>query len=289
MKGESLRGRPSAGEHDAGGRSLVATFLLVSLVVLSSLSCAVRRPAPEEFVPQDCPSRTLKLLKSNTDCYRTIRGTLRTRLTLERAGYSGTLQAGLAAQKPDRARLKIYAGFSTVLDVTVEGDSLRAFIPPKSTLLLGSVRDQVVAFEAGTFLAILRDALFPAEFCSGACLFETAPGGTCRLEDELPGGKRISFVETKSGRLRGMQWVNSEGDEWARVSYRDYKRSGEVSFPRDIAISFPSAQFETRLLFDRVQLNKPLDSGSFELEVPPGTVVKTLSELVGSEREEFER
>ncbi len=263
----------------------VAAVLAVSL--LASLSCAVRKPAVEPLVPERCPSRTMALLEKNADAVHAIKGTLQVRVSAEDPHYTVRVQGGLAAEKPDKARLKIYAGFASLIDVSVVGDSLWAFVPPRSVMLSGSIDEADASFEAGTFLVALREALFPGRFCSLECLTEKSDRGACRIEEDFPGGRRISFIERKSGRLRRMHLVDAEGIEWAEINYSNYKISGKIRFPRDIEISFPLAKFRMRLQFDRVKLNSPLEEDSFRLEVPPGTTVRGFNESQDMEWEKI--
>jgi outer membrane lipoprotein-sorting protein len=231
----------------------------------------------------------MKLLEDNTDAFDTVKGTVQISVSMEEPGYSGRVQAGLVAEKPDKARLKIYAGFANLIDLVVIGDSLWAFLPPRSVLVKGSVYDTDVPLEVGTFIVALKEALFPGTFCSRDCSAERSEGGTCRIEEDFVGGRRICFVETKSGRLRGIHLIDAEGEEWAEVRYRNYRRSGKIRFPRDIEISFPQAKLRMKFLFDRVKLNSPIEKDTFKLDVPPGTAVRGFEESQDMEGEEIGR
>jgi len=264
-------------------------LLTLFAALLFSLSCAARKPVTETLKAEPCSAKTLKLLHRNTSSLRTLKGTLQIHLNLEEPGYGGRVQAGLAAERPDKARLKLYVGFSNLVDVAIDGDSLWAFIPPKGTLLLGSAEDTASFFAPRALLTALREVLFPGEFCLLECRSCKVRGGICRIEDDFAGGRRTSFVDVRNGTLQDMHLVNEEGDEWVTVGFRRYKRSGRIRFPREIRISFPLAGLQMKLSFDRLKLNSPIDEGSFRLDVPPGTTVKRFEELQLREAEQIER
>jgi outer membrane lipoprotein-sorting protein len=261
-------------------------FLGVSVALLTLLSCAVHRREAEGLVREACPASALELLKENAETIQTVKATLQIRVSMEEPGFVGRVQAGLAAQRPDKARVKVYAGFSEMLDVAIDGDSLWLWVPPKSVMLAGSVEDAAAPFAAGVLVGALREALFPERFCSGNCSSHWVGRGVCRVEEDLAGGSRLSFVEVKSGRLRELLLLNADGDEWLDVRYKNYKQSGKMSFPSRLEISFPMAKLKMRLTFDRVRLNSPVEPGSFRLKLPAGTTVREFREQQALEGEE---
>ena len=119
--------------------------------------------------------------------------------------------------------------------------------------------------------------LFPEGFCVADCKASKVKSNLCELEENFDGGKRISLVEEKKGRLRRMEFRDRNGANSLTISYQDYRRSGKVHFPYDIEVSFPSAGLNVRLIFDRVEANVSLEERALRLDPIPGTTVLPFS------------
>jgi hypothetical protein len=174
-------------------------------------------------------------------------------------------------------RLNVYVGFLNLANVAVDGDSLWAFLPSSSTLLSGSL-DEVASqalfpMATGLLLDAMRTVLFPDSLCIAGCTSEQIERGKCRFEEESEYGKRISVVESKTGRLLSLDLVDRDGTERVAVKYGDYRKSGSISFPHDITLSLPSEGVRVRLLFHKAVLNREIDEKELRLKaVPSGRV-----------------
>lgn len=252
-------------------RQVSVPILLVAAFVMSLVtSCAVRPPAhvPGEKVP--CPAKTTDLLKKTGPDVRSVKATLDVYFAADEPGHTQRFQVGLAAQRPDRMRLNVYAGFLNLVNIAVDGDSLWAFLPSSSTLLAGSLDEvagqALLPVATGLLLDAVRTILFPDPFCIAGCTSEQIERGKCRFEEESEDGKRIGIIESRTGRLLSLDLVGRDGTERVAVNYRDYRRSGSVFFPHDITVSLPSDGVRIRLLFHRAILNRDIDEKEFRLK-----------------------
>ncbi|MCX5801771.1 MAG: DUF4292 domain-containing protein [Candidatus Eisenbacteria bacterium] len=245
---------------------LVAAFLVASLCT----SCAVSPPVQTAGEKRPCSAKTMNLLKKEAPEIRSVKATLDVYLSFEEPRRSERLQVGLVAQEPDRMRLNVYAGFVSLASVALDGDSIRAFIPSSSVLLAGSLGDavtQALLPEAtGLLLDAVRTVLFPKRFCVTECMSEEIEKGRCRFEEDSDDGKRIGIVDSKTGNLIRLEFVDADGAERVGVDYRDYTRSGGVLFPHEITVSLPSDGVRARLVFNRTVLNDDIDEKVFRLK-----------------------
>jgi len=255
----------------------VTSLLLAAFVVFLVTSCALRPPAHVPGAKVPCPAKTIDLLRKTapgkTPGVRSVKATLDVYFAADEPGHTQRFQVGLAAQRPDRMRLNVYAGFLNLANIAVDGDSLWAFLPSSSTLLAGSL-DEVASqallpVATGLLLDAVRTILFPDPFCMAGCTSEQIERGKCRFEEESEDGKRIGIIESRTGRLLNLDLVDRDGTERVAVNYRDYRRSGSVSFPHDITVSLPSDGVRIRLLFHRAVVNREIDEKEFRLKNLP--------------------
>jgi len=199
-----------------------------------------------------------------------MKGTVDVSLTGDEVGVNQHLQIGLAAERPDKVRFNAYAGFSSLISIAVDGDSLWVFLPSSSLLMGGSIDEAasagILPEAANLLLDALKEVLFPQPVCGDGCKSERMAEGRCRFEEDFDGGKRISIFETDKGRLLSTDFVDKDGGERARVDYRDYQRSGGLYFPHEITLSLRSEDVKVRLTFYRVQLNRGIDDNIFRLK-----------------------
>jgi outer membrane lipoprotein-sorting protein len=266
---------------------LVTVLLALALVTALCTSCAVRPPAHVAGEKAPCPSKTIDLLRREPPDIHSVKATIDLYFTEKEPGRSERLQAGLAAQRPDKVRLNIYAGFSHLADVAVDGDSLWAFLPSSSSLLAGSVEEvasqALLPVATALLLDAVRSVLFPTPLCITNCKSEKIEGGKCSFEEESEGGKRMGVVESRTGRLLRLDFVDKDGTERVTVNYRDYRKSGGISFPHEITVSLPSDGVKVRLVFNRAVLNRDIDERVFRLKDLPSTNVKKLGNVLEME------
>jgi len=262
---------------------LIAAALLVSLCT----SCAVRPPLGVEAEKEPCPQRIIDLIRTKTPDIRSIKGTADVDVSGDEPGMNQHLQIGLAAERPDKIRFNVYAGFSTVMSIAVNGDSLWVFLPSSSLLMAGSIDEAeglgILPAAANVLLDALREVLFPEPICGDGCKSERIANGRCRFEEDSEDGKRISIFETGKGRLLSTDFVDKDGEERARVSYRDYRTSSGLYFPREITLSFKSEDVRAKLTFHRVELNREIDANIFRFKDVTGVTQRGLERSLESE------
>lgn len=255
-----------------GVRCQVSVLVLFVAALVMSLvtSCAVRPPAHVAGEKAPCPAKTINLLKRTGPNIHSVKATLEVYFTADEPGHNQRLQVGLAAKRPDRMRLNVYAGFLSLVNIAVDGESLWVFLPSSSTLLAGSLDEAagqaLFPMATGLLLDAVRTILFPDPFCITGCTSDQIERGKCRFEEESEDGKRIGIIESRTGRLLSLDLVDRDGTERVAVNYRDYRRSGGISFPHDITVSLPSDGVRVRLLFNRAVLNRHIDETEFRLK-----------------------
>lgn len=265
-------------------RALVTIILAVTLVAAFCTSCAVRPPARIAGEKVPCSTKTIDLLRKGAPNVRSVKATIDAYLAIEEPHRSEKLQVGLAAQRPGRVRLNIYAGFLNLLNIAADGDSVWAFLPSTSILLAGSVEEAAgqALLPAPTVLVLdaVRTLLFPDSFCVIECKSEEVAKGRCRFEEDSEEGKRIGIVETGTGRLLSLDFVGQDGTERLKVNYGNYKRSSGIFFPQEITILLPSDGVRLRLVFNRVVLNRDMDEGVFRLKDIPSAGVRRFGDIL---------
>jgi len=265
-------------------RAFVSIVLAVTLFAVFCTSCAVRPPARIAGGKAPCSAKTIDLLKKGVPEVRSVKATIDAYLTAEEPRRSERLQVGLAAQRPDKVRLNIYAGFLNLLNIAVDGDSIWAFLPSTSILLAGSTDEAAgqTLLPAPTVLILdaIRSLLFPDSFCITECKSEEIEKGRCRFEEYSEGGKRIGIVESRTGRLLSLDFVGEDGTERVKVNYGNYKKSAGTFFPQEITVLLPSDGVRLRLVFNRVVLNRVIDERVFRFKDIPSTSVRRFGDTL---------
>ncbi len=315
-------GRTSA--RSAAGR-LVYLVLLVAMPLVS-VSCAVR-PAPSEgptgrlpgdTAPDRVPSRepcsqaAVSLLNRNLSAVGSVKATLNLTISTQEPHFSTRVQAGLLAAKPNKLRLKVYAGPVNVADLATDGDSIWVYVPPRALLVLGTVEEALRSTpdsESANILLVigLREVLFPGPLGSARAwrLSHTSKldRKTCGAAEDLPGSwgivglsgpeslqvnragvRREVVFDSRKGLLKEMRLTGADSGELMQAVYADYRKSGKGLFPHDISVAFPAMGLRLRFGFDRVEVTPRSDDPSFgqspfRPETPQGTLVRQMSEL----------
>ena len=276
-----MLGRASIRTHH---RAFAAIVVAVALVTAFCTSCAVRPTVRVAGGKVPCSANTINLLKKKAPEIHSLKATVDLYLTAEEPAYNERLQVGLAAQRPDRLRLNVYAGFSNLVSIAIDGDSVWAFLPSSSMLLAGSV-DEVVKLAllpkaTGLLLEGVRGVIFPEPFCLVECKSETMEKGKCRLEEDSGEGKRVGIVESRTGRLLTLDFIDKDGAERATVNYRNYRKSGNIFFPHEITVVLPPDGIRLRLVFNRAVLNRDVDEDVFRLKDIPNSGVKRFGDIL---------
>jgi outer membrane lipoprotein-sorting protein len=253
-------------------------FLATALVMALCTSCAVRPPAHVAGEKIPCPAKTIGLVRKELPDVHSVKATIDLYFTETEPGRREHFQAGLAAQRPNRVRLNVYAGFMSLVNIAVNGDSLWAFLPSSSILLAGSIDEAagqaLLPLSTGLLLKAVRSVLFPESFCITECKSEQMEKGKCRFEEDSEEGKRIGIVDARTGRLLGLYLVDNDGTERVAVDYRDYRKSGTISFPNEITVSLPANGVKVRLVFHNAVLNREIDENVFRLNDVPSASVR---------------
>jgi hypothetical protein len=187
----------------------------------------------------------------------------------------GRLAIGLAA--PASAYLEAPAPFGAPLFIlSADGDDATLLLPRDRRVLEHGRPSAVLEAIAGVPLGPsgLRAALT-------GCAEHTDGTAVERIGDDwrlVPGTEALYLHRERAAdpwRLVAVVHRDPGTSEW-RAEYRDFLNN----LPRTIRlISSGTRRFDLRLALSQVEIDDPLDPGTFKLTIPPGTTPITLQEL----------
>jgi hypothetical protein len=253
------------------GKAGSATALALALLA----GGCVRVPPPD--LSRD-PAGLLAQVREGQARVQSVRGSARVGVS-SRSG-SGSLDAWLVAERPDRVRIETFDFFGNVVAVLVADASRFALYDARAGVLYrGEPTPENLA-------RLLPVALPPSDLavllCGSAPLLEGLPveaqpdGGRMRLALEGAGGRETLWVGDGAAISEArLEPRAGAGPGW-QVTFDSFRRRAGAPFPTDAELRSRGAEVSVRWEED-VQVNAAPDPSLFRLDPPRGARVQELS------------
>ena len=189
-----------------------------------------------------------------------------------------------------------------MFDMASDGTTFKLFIPPRNKAITGS---DLVVHPSPNALENMRPELFTNAllvhsidpdalvYRTSDTRYETNPRTKQMIEEPnynivivRRGDKanrgipdRVIHIDRSDLTPYQQDTYNNQGVIETQVSYGAYQDFGGIRFPSLIRISRPLDKYEITLTIEKLTENQPLTDDQFELKIPPGTLVQTLSQL----------
>jgi hypothetical protein len=239
------------------------------------LACAARVPPPEL---QADPAELLSRLEAAQEGVRSVRG--RARVGISAPGRSGSTDAFLAAERPDRLRIEVLDFFGNVAaTLASDGERFSLYDARAGALYRGEPTPENVSrllplpLAPGELVAILLGttpvrpgAATAAERRDGRVLLVV---GTGEATSELLLGAELAVEEARLP-------AAGAGPAYA-LEFGLFRHRGGRRFPTEIGLEAPSARARVTLGWkEDLEVNPPPEPGLFRLETPRGARVVDL-------------
>jgi hypothetical protein len=268
---------PLAVKDTRGIRTAAAAVLLLCLLAWLS-GCAGTGGSPEPISPapewsEETPQSVLNELRRQRANLETVSAYFSLSLASPPPGQPSTMQGVLFVrfgQQEPLFRIQVLRPFGGVaLDMVMDGDRLRAYVPARETLYTGRSRD------------LDRSGTGPGELFRTGIMNPAAL--TAKSSELLIQGDRV-LLQLVGGRLelnrqtgRVQAWQGRE----RRVTYGDYQRVGSSWLPGRIRVENDSGEQLAECRIREVQA-LPEKQGLFDLSEYEARQVKPLDRLLGS-------
>jgi len=182
------------------------------------------------------------------------------------------MQASLALAWPDLVRLRVDSFFGTALDLSLAGDSLRAYAPAqRAGVLLDAERDSLGVCGPGSLAVRLLSAAWrpPSGSWAGAA--------GSRVLRWTEGGDSVVVGFDDRGRPEQVEIRRSPG-AGLRVTYERWESVNDVMWPTSIRMGSIQGEFEIRSRMSAVRFGARRASPRLATRIPAD------ADLVGRER-----
>lgn len=250
-------------------------WVILGLAISMMGGCAPRLARPPEGTPEDRMSRYRSALSERQE--RAVAMSASVSMWVERSGERMPgAQAELRLAAPDRLRLRLFAAFGTAIDLGLDGDSLRAYVPgwkrglwldaASESLGFDAPADRMVRAFSATWdppaeawtRVVWRDSLLRVSWKDADDSLSVAIGAS-----GLPSWAEIAPADGPVLRVSYRGWDHASGKPWpSYVELLDEQHDLRVSC-RATTIRFASRADDERLA----------------VRWPPGTTTVTLGEL----------
>jgi hypothetical protein len=260
-----------------------ATAVLAVATLLTS--CA---PRPTGVAPLGAPTRVARYLAGRLARERRAAGRVEIAATVFprvacdscRAPGLPALQAALTLGWPDALRARVATLFGTALDLSVRGDSIVGYVPPRRwAIAADAVRDSFGLPGPGRLLvcALVAGWSPPDGAWSAAAAGESLAVARWRE----PGVDSIALAIAPDGRPAWVRLVRADG-HGLEVRYLRWARVDGVDWPTTLELVGTGDPFRVTLVMDEVRF-APARPERLAARVPAGAVrlgVDTLRELL---------
>lgn len=234
----------------------VAVVLLVGGVVAG---CAAPLPT---YDIQD-PREALRVMADRAAQVRTVTGSGGVRLT-DAEGRGVELDAALAAEPPDRLRLRAWKMGSAVLDATLVEHEV--WIAASEDPRAGAAREQADAVSRGLLGAM--ELLSPVLLRDAEILDPGSARGTLTALVRTSEGEFACTIDRRTLTARECRG-RSPGNRGLKIGMGSYRVVDGVAWPMRLRLESPAGRVEVRL--NEVELNAELPEGAF---TPPARAEK---------------
>lgn len=189
-----------------------------------------------------------------------------------------------------------------MFDMASDGTTFKLFIPPRNKAITGS---DVVVHQSANALENMRPELFTNAllvhsidpdalvYRTSDTRYDTNPRTKQMIEEPnyniviirrgekanrgIP--ERVIHIDRSDLTPYQQDTYNNQGVIETLVSYGAYQDFGGIRFPSVIRISRPLDKYEITITVEKLTENQPLTDDQFDLKIPPGTMIQTLSQL----------
>ncbi|MGH7858997.1 MAG: LolA family protein [Candidatus Binatia bacterium] len=192
----------------------------------------------------------------------------------------------ILVDRPDRLRIEMISTFGVALQITSDGQRLRAYHRGERTFYSGEAT-------AGNLARFTR---LPLDIREIADLLVGLPprrdrGGTLRTAFEEPtglwrltapladGGLQILWFDHERLLPVRTEEVTRDGERRYLTAYYDYREVDGIAVPHGIELDVPREDAVVSLRYSEVTLNVPAKQSLFSFEPPPGAKVVDLDRL----------
>jgi hypothetical protein len=259
-----------------------ALFFIFLLTLTLAGCAALFPPSPEQDMP--APEILLNKIHEPLSGHETLKASGRITVTAPNLRYS--LKVAVMARQPACLRIEEIPSFfsSPGFFLTVNGDSMKIFLPNEGDFFVGKAKKKHLAklIPLSLELKDLISLLFgipPASDITGKFLKISRDGSFYRidaLEDER---KRASFwIDPEEGRLARAEVLQRNGEALYTAILDKPVRIGTASIPTDVFISFAGPEKKSLSIhFMEIELSKEENiQEDFDLVAPPGITPKVL-------------
>lgn len=262
----------------------IVLIAISSWMIFFSLSCSSREIVSDRArTYYASPEEALAKIRK-TD---SLKGTLKTIARIEiRSGEEiYPIKAAIIAKSPGSLRIETIPligppDFFMVMDQ----DKLKVFYPGRDLFYIGKATKEhlmsflPVAVSPRTMVSFLTGS-YPEHASSGDSVsLHGRPDGMHYRLDLVEGGitRQSCWVDTNDHYLVRMDSFGANGKRSYSVDYRDFKRIGQVVFPREVIFEacLDSRCQRGHIRYSDTELDPQVDNTVFDIEVPPG--IKTI-------------
>jgi len=243
-----------------GALSRIALAVLLSSAALGGFGCRASLPT----YPLMEPEESLRIIAERLDGVKTIQSSATVEFA-DAAGESVRVDAALAAELPDRLRLRAWKFDRAVFDATLNGEGLW-LLPRESEQAAARAEDSAKAAEG------VRRALS----LMGPGFYQTATVEQSRTNardlvviGEAGGETLICVIERATLTPRRFEGGGDVASEAFLIELDGYREIGTIVWPTTWSVEYPRGRVSIRM--HDVTLNDELASGAFN---PPRRAVR---------------
>jgi len=289
--------------------NLKLTFLLFALFLVQA-SCIKKTivvPENQRLLPtKDAThAQLLEFLTQRSEQIKSLAATVL--LDLSKGGAkSGALdeyrqtRGSVVIDRPNHIRVQVQMPLvgTTVATMASDGQQYRLYIPIKNQFAIQDVNAPV---DPKNSLSSLRPQIFLDGLFVDIRNYLNKVGVKPGFEEAVLGVHSyyvVQFFATEGSELQLLEkiWIDRTDLEVSRkqifgkdgrletdVEFQDYRREGDIPYPKSIMIRRPIEDLAVKLTFERTTMNQPLDAKVFDLQRPEGTEILKLNTVSGSE------
>ncbi len=183
----------------------------------------------------------------------------------------------IVVERPDHLRIEMLSTFGVALQITTDGQMLRAYHRGDKTFYSGGATGENLArftrLELGVRdIADLLVGLPPRRERrgpSGIAFDEEA--GLWRLSSPLEGGDTLDvWLDPEDFLPKRVEEISRDGARLYTASFANHQSAGGVAVPTEIRLELPEQQAGITLRYSNVGVNQPLAASLFHFEAPEG-------------------